>query len=131
MWYARAFALRTAPTILRAVPMAIFALFVLPAIGLDEWRLVPPTWSAGLGFLVTIGFTLALGCAISALVTISLLWTINGEGAATISVSLVWFLSGMLVPLPLFPECAQTVLQWLPFAGLLDQPFRIFTGDLP
>jgi ABC-2 type transport system permease protein len=37
LWYARAVALRTAPTILRAVPMSVFAAVVLPLIGLAEW----------------------------------------------------------------------------------------------
>jgi ABC-2 type transport system permease protein len=37
----------------------------------------------------------------------------------------------MLVPLPMFPAWAQPILAWLPFAGLVDLPFRIYTGHLP
>jgi ABC-2 type transport system permease protein len=38
--------------------------------------------------------------------------------------------SGLLIPLPLFPDWARTVLRWLPFAGILDQPARIYAGHI-
>ena len=59
LWYARAIAWRTAPTMLRAVPMAIFASVVLPLIGLDEWRL----GSAGI-LASAVGFVAAMFCAL-------------------------------------------------------------------
>ena len=37
----------------------------------------------------------------------------------------------MIVPLPLFPDWAQPIVQALPFAGLVDLPFRVFTGHIP
>ena len=42
LWYARALAWRTAPTLLRAVPMCVIAAVVLPLVGLGEWRLAGP-----------------------------------------------------------------------------------------
>ncbi len=42
----------------------------------------------------------------------------------------VVLLSGMVDPLPLFPEWAQVALRSLPFAGLVDLPFRIYTGHI-
>jgi ABC-2 type transport system permease protein len=131
LWYARALALRTAPTVLRVIPMAIFAIVVLPLVGLDEWRLALPTPGAGLAFALAIVFAIALGCAITALVNISLLWTVSGDGMVMIVTTAVSFCSGMIVPLPLFPDWARVILEWLPFAGLVDLPFRIYAGDLP
>jgi ABC-2 type transport system permease protein len=131
LWYARAIALRTAPTVLRVVPMTIFAMVVLPLIGLDEWRLAPPTLAAGLAFACALVFAVVLGCAITALINISLLWTLSGEGIVMVTTSAVSLLSGMIVPLPLFPDWAQSVIQWLPFAGLADLPFRVYTGNIP
>ena len=55
--------------------------------------------------------TLLLGCALTTLINISLLWTISGEGAVILLTSLVTFLSGMIVPLPLFPDWAQPIVQ--------------------
>jgi ABC-2 type transport system permease protein len=37
----------------------------------------------------------------------------------------------MIIPLPLFPEWAQPIVQALPFAGLVDLPFRVYTGHIP
>jgi ABC-2 type transport system permease protein len=116
---------------LRAVPMTVFAMLVLPVIGLPEWQLAPPSLAAGLGFVVALAGALVLACAMSTLINVTLLWTVSGDGMVMIAATSVSFFSGLLVPLPLFPDWAQPVLEWLPYAGLADQPFRIYTGDLP
>jgi ABC-2 type transport system permease protein len=132
LWYARALAWRTAPTVLRAVPLCLFASIGLPLIGLDEWRLAaPPTFASALAFSATLVCTLLLGCALTTLLNVSLLWTVSGEGAVVLMTTLVTSLSGMMVPLPLFPEWAQPIVLALPFAGLVDLPFRLFTGHIP
>jgi ABC-2 type transport system permease protein len=132
MWYVRALAWRTAPTILRAMPMCVIATVILPLIGLDEWRLAsPPSTASAVAFGATLMCTLLLGCALTTLINISLLWTISGDGAVMVLTTLVTFLSGMIIPLPLFPEWAQPIVQTLPFAGLADLPFRVFTGHIP
>lgn len=132
LWFARALAWRTAPTILRAVPMCVVAAVLLPLIGLGEWRLAtPPSIASALAFAATLVCTLFLGCALTTLINITLLWTISGEGAVILLTTLVTFLSGMIVPLPLFPDWAQPIVRALPFAGLVDLPFRVFTGHIP
>jgi ABC-2 type transport system permease protein len=130
-WFVRAMAWRMAPTILRAVPVAFMAMVVLPLTGFEEWRLAPPpTLGAGAVFALALGCTLLLSGALTTLVNVSMLWTISIDGAATVFTLLVTLLSGMLVPLPLFPDWAQPVLMALPFAGLADVPFRIYSGDI-
>lgn len=131
LWFARAVALRTAPTLLRLVPLLVFAMIVLPLVGLDEWRLAPPAPAAGAAFVLTLVGALVLSCAITTLINISLLWTISGDGTVMIVTTAVAFFSGMTIPLPLFPDWAQTTLAWLPFAGVVDLPFRVYAGDLP
>lgn len=131
LWYARAVAQRTAPTALRAVPLVIVAAGVLPVVGLGEWRLdAPASLVAAGGFALALAFALALGCAISTLINISLLWTVAADGIVILASTLLLLLSGMLIPLPMFPDAWQGVLRWLPFAGLVDLPFRIYTGHL-
>ena len=131
LWSARAVAHRTAPTVLRAVPMVVFATVILPLVGLGEWRLEPPvSLAAGAGFALAVGGALALACAISTLVNITMLWTIQNDGVLIIVTSVVSLLSGLLVPLPLLPDWAQPVLRWLPFAGVLDLPYRIYNGHI-
>jgi ABC-2 type transport system permease protein len=131
LWYARAVAQRTAPTILRAVPMVVVASIGLPLIGLAEWRLGPPaSLAAGAGFAVALGCALALGCAITTLVNVVLLWAIENDGILIILSAAVSLFSGILIPLPMFPDWAQPVLRWLPFAGIVDLPFRIYSGHI-
>lgn len=131
MWYARAVAHRSAPTILRGVPMAIIATIGLPLIGLGEWRLAPPaSLASGIGFALALAAALALACAISTLINITVLWTIQNDGVLIVFTSAVSLLSGLLVPLPLLPDWAQPVLRWLPFAGVLDLPYRVYNGHI-
>jgi ABC-2 type transport system permease protein len=132
LWYARAIAQRTAPVLLRAVPMVMLSTVGLSLVGLDEWRLGPPaSLASGIGFAVALGCGLALVCALSTLINITLLWTISGEGIVMVMTTAVSMLSGLLIPLPLLPEWAQPVLRWLPFAGVFDLPFRIYAGHVP
>ncbi|MEZ5276236.1 MAG: ABC-2 family transporter protein [Opitutaceae bacterium] len=123
-WFARAIALRTAPTLLRAVPMVILALTFF---GMRP----PESLPAGCGFLLVMVGTIALSCAITVLVGISLMWTISGEGQIQLLPAVVTLFSGMLVPIPLFPEWARPIVEWLPFKGLVDAPYRVYLGHIP
>ena len=123
-WYCRALAWRAAPTLLRALPMVAIA---MPLLGMQP----PASLTAGLACAAAIGGALLLGCAITTLMNISLLWTVSGDGISQLVPVLVVVLSGMALPLPLFPAWAQPLLRVLPFAGLVDTPFRLYVGHLP
>jgi ABC-2 type transport system permease protein len=130
-WFARALAQRTAPVLLRAAPMVVFAAIVLPLIGLDAWRLAaPPSLAAGLGFVAALACGLAVSCAISVLLYIAWLWIATAEGVVTMVSTVVSMFSGLLIPLPLFPDGWRPLLRWLPFAGVLDQPARVYSGAI-
>jgi ABC-2 type transport system permease protein len=131
-WYCRAVAWRSAPVVLRLVPMVVIAALILPLCGLGSWAMRPPvSLAAGAAWLLTMGGALAVSAAITTLMSISLLWTISGEGIAVLVSALTALLSGMIIPLPLFPEWAQVGLRALPFAALLDLPARLYTGHIP
>ena len=54
-WFCRTITLRTATTALRSMPMIIFAVWVLPLVGLSEWILSPPADLLTLGvFLISL-----------------------------------------------------------------------------
>jgi ABC-2 type transport system permease protein len=130
-WYSRALAWRSAPMVLRSGPMLLLAMVVLPRLGLGDWALrPPPSLAAGGLWLLTMAGALAVSCAVTTLMSISLLWTISGEGIGILVGSLVSLLSGMVIPLPLFPDWAQPVLRVLPFAAMMDLPARVYTGDI-
>jgi ABC-2 type transport system permease protein len=131
MWYARAVAIRTAPTLLRCIPMTIFAMLILPMLGLGEWRLIPPpSIAAGIAFAIAVIGAIALSCAFTMLVNLSVLWTMSPDGLTVIAVTAVIIGSGMVIPLPLFPQWSQWIFRALPFAGMIDLPFRLYAGNL-
>ena len=61
----------------------------------------------------------------------TLFWTVTGLGVQRILPSFVTLLSGMGIPLPLFPDWMQPFLRAQPFSGLVDIPARLFCGALP
>jgi ABC-2 type transport system permease protein len=124
LWYARAIAARSAPTLLRCIPIFVLA---IPFLGMQ----VPPSLPSALAWLAAMAGALLLVSAASALITITLLWTVSGDGIARIVPSLALLGSGMIIPIPLFPAWAQTILNILPFKGMADAPFRLYSGHLP
>ncbi|MFA6108831.1 MAG: ABC-2 family transporter protein [Candidatus Latescibacterota bacterium] len=124
LWYFRALASRGAPTLLRATPVLAVALLCL---GLRP----PASAAAGAAWALAMVGALLLSGAVSNLLHVSLMWTITGEGIAQLVQVAVFLLSGLIVPLPLYPDWAQTAIAWLPFRGLADLPFRLWAGHLP
>lgn len=124
LWYTRALAARSAPTLLRATPMFVAGILFL---GMRP----PPSLAAGFAWLLATLGALFLVSAVSTLITVTLLWTISGDGIARLVPSLALLGSGLIIPLPLFPEGMQPLLRFLPFRGMADDPFRLYIGHLP
>jgi len=40
-------------------------------------------------------------------------------------------MSGLIIPLPFFPDWLQPILNFMPFRGIIDVPFRIYMGHIP
>jgi ABC-2 type transport system permease protein len=132
LWYARVIALRTARTTLRCLPIFLVAGLVLPITPLARWSLLgPASGEAALVFALAMTVAVLLSAAITSLVHVSLLWTISGDGLARVVPALVIVFSGGVIPLPLFPDWSQPLLAALPFAGLGDTPYRIYSGHIP
>lgn len=132
LWYMRTVAMRTASVSLRCIPQFIVVGMLLPYTPAADWALAPPVSLAAAGvFVVAMIAALFLSCAMTMLVHVSLLWTISGEGLARVLPAFVMIFSGMIVPLPLFPDWSQPILNVLPFRGLADVPYRIYTGHIP
>lgn len=123
LFYTRMLAQRVAPTLLRSIPMLIIATVA----GWIRW----PGPAALAAWAATMLGALMLSCALSTLMTISMFWTISGQGIARLTMGMGFLLSGMVIPLPLFPDSLQPVLTALPFRGVCDAPYRVFTGHIP
>lgn len=123
LWFARAVAFRSAPTVLRALPMLILALLFLG-------MLPPASLASTAAWLASMFGALLLSAAITEIMTISLLWTISGEGIARLMPSFSIVFSGLIVPIPLMPGWAQAICNALPFRGLMDTPARLYMGHI-
>ena len=124
LWYSRAVANCTATPLLRSNPLFIVAMLWL---GMQP----PDSIASGFAWAASMVGAISLACAISTILMIAILWTISGEGFMRIVPAMVFVFSGNILPLPLFPDWAQTTLQLLPFAGLSDLPNRLYVGNIP
>ena len=124
LWFCRGVAGVVAPMMLRMVPILIIAALCF---GLGA----PASLAAGTLWLLSAGAAVLLSAAVSTLMSISLLWTVSGLGATRLLSASFYFFSGMVVPLPLFPDWAQPIIRVLPFRALADTPFRIYSGHIP
>jgi ABC-2 type transport system permease protein len=124
LWYSRHVAMRTAPALLRSVPIFMLA---LPFFGLQP----PPSVAAAAAFVCSLLGAVLLSAAITNLLAISLFWTLSGEGLTRMLPQIANLFSGLIVPLPLFPSFLQPLVLMLPFRGLMDTPLRLYLGDIP
>jgi ABC-2 type transport system permease protein len=131
IWLARGVADRTAPVLLRAVPQLVFSVVILRLVGWDEIALGPPA-SAGAGVLA--GVSALAGAGVAATVALvassTLFWTIAGAGTSVLFSTMIWVMSGVTIPLPLFPDWLQPLILALPFRAMIDVPFQIYLGTI-
>jgi ABC-2 type transport system permease protein len=124
LWYSRSVAMQFAPTLLRSVPQFVLAGFFF---GLQA----PASLASAAAWVLATAMAFLLSGAIATLITMSLLWTVSGEGISLITTAMMPLLAGLIVPLPFFPDWAQAILNFLPFRGMMDVPFRLYVGHIP
>ena len=126
-YYARIMAQKITGSLMRAIPMLVFA-GLLPA----GWGISLPASVPGL-LLSLASLLLGLLC-VSALENITMAFTmrtLDTRGVQAMLNLLMMTLSGNILPLTLFPDSWQKVITLLPYAQLLDAPIRLYTGDAP
>lgn len=122
-FYARSLSFRLFSTLLRATPLFLIAVifFNLP---------LPRNIESFSYFSLSLVLSGLLSSAITSLVMSSLFWTLSGEGIQRLLPHFVMFSSGMVVPLPLFPDSIRSFFELLPFRGVIDIPCRLYAGGL-
>ncbi len=124
-YYARIMAQKLMGSLMRAVPMLLFA-YLLPR----GWGMCLPKSTSGL--LATIP-ALLLGllcvCALENITVAFTMITLDPRGMQGLLNLLMLTLSGNLFPLTLFPESWQKIITFFPYAQLLDAPIRLYTGE--
>jgi ABC-2 type transport system permease protein len=130
VWFARSLAWRTAPVFLRMLPMFVVAMIIVPMIA-PGWELAPPASAAAFAmWIACFAGAVLVSAALTTLINVTLMWTLTGDGVPMLIATCATMFGGLIIPLPLFPEWAKPVLFALPFAGMLDMPSRVFSGDI-
>ena len=131
LWFARAGGWMTSRAVPRAALMFLLAGVTLPLLGLGEWSWAPPESLAQAAlFVVSMALVVALSSAMVMLLNVAVVAIVNDRGVNVLFSPFVIVLSGNLIPLAIFPDWMHAWLFVQPFAGLVDIPFRIYSGNL-
>ena len=126
-YYARIMAQKITGSVMRAVPMLLFAA-LLP----EGWGIcMPASVPALLLSLLALGLGLLCVSALENITMAFTMRTLDPRGVQAMLNLLMMTLSGNILPLTLFPDRWQKVITLLPYAQLLDAPIRLYTGDTP
>lgn len=82
-------------------------------------------------FLLSTVFSFMISWLISALIGLLCFWVLQLGEVKTIKDGIILLLSGKIIPLWLFPESMQKVLEFLPFQYIYQTPLSIYVGKLP
>jgi ABC-2 type transport system permease protein len=81
-------------------------------------------------FFLSLALAVWLSFGLRFLYNVAAFWLLDQRGVgALVSITAI-FLSGFLVPLNYFPNWAQGIVTWLPFAGMLQAPIEVLLGKL-
>ena len=126
-YYARIMAQKITGSLMRAVPMLLFASLLPKGWGLS----LPASVPALLLSLLALGLGLLCVSALENITMAFTMRTLDPRGVQAMLNLLMMTLSGNILPLTLFPDSWQKVITLLPYAQLLDAPIRLYTGDVP
>ena len=126
LWMARTLSTRFSRAVLRCMPILIVAAFLPAPYGLT----LPPNFTQGLFFVITL--LLATFCVntFTMLVYISCFYTVNSQGIRLAATTIADFLSGGYLPLLFMPAALRTVIEHSPFGAMENLPFRIYSGNI-
>ena len=125
-WYAEHLGYKLSATILRCLPLLLFATIMPKSIRI----MAPPSVSAFMLFLLALIIGALLTSAISMIIVYLTFKTLSARGTASICNTVCGILGGLYIPLVFMPQSVQNVLNYLPFRFVLDLPARIYIGNI-
>ncbi|MBP5624119.1 MAG: ABC-2 family transporter protein [Lachnospiraceae bacterium] len=126
-YYVRIMAQKLMGSLMRGIPMLVFAA-LLP----KGWGIVLPNSVPGLlAGVMALVIGLLCMCALENITMAFTMRTLDPRGIQAMLNLLMVTFSGNLLPLTLFPDSWQKVIKVLPYSQLLDAPIRLYTGEYP
>lgn len=89
---------------------------------------LPPDLPTAAAFFVSLTLAVGLGGAYGFLVQSSAFWLLDVRGPNALAWITAQFLSGVFLPLVLFPGWLQSLARALPFASMIQFPVEVFLG---
>lgn len=124
MWFVRSMASKLAPMLTRA-PILLLAGFLIPGgYGMDA----PASAMHLAGFVLALACALLLAASMECFAYMMQMDVRVGDGISRGFMIVAQLLSGLMLPLQLWPEWMQGFLRFQPFAGVMDLPLRLYTG---
>lgn len=109
-------------TLGRGLPPTVFAVLVFHI----ELPKDPLVWVA---FTVSVLLAVVVSFAIRFMVALSGFWLLDSRGVQTLAGTLAMFMSGMLLPLTVFPPWLRDVAQVLPWSAMRQVPSDVYLGQ--
>jgi ABC-2 type transport system permease protein len=101
-------------------------------IGLVLFHIRPPASPLlAVGFLVSVILAITVSFAIRFLVAATAFWVLDSSGFKVMSGVCAMFLSGMVLPLNLFPGWFGTLVNALPWSAFVQVPIDVYLGRHP
>ncbi len=122
-WWAQDMGRALGQLLLRGMPLVLIFALIYPV----HW---PTSLSQWLLFALSMALALFVSFAWRFLVSLSAFWTSDAMGVMRMAMGAVTILSGFVLPISFFPDWAARLMQWLPFAGMINTPIEVFIGVL-
>jgi ABC-2 type transport system permease protein len=113
----------------RAVYHILYRLLPTVAMGLVLFRVsLPDDPLAWLAFPLALLMAIIISFAFRFMVNVGAFWMTDLRGLYAFVLVFVNLLSGFLVPLAFFPSGLRTLVEFLPFAGMVSIPINVYLG---
>ena len=124
MWLVKNMANRVSRFILRCLPVLILAFLLPKPFGL----MLPKDILTFVLFIIAAVFAFILVNLYCMYLYIVAFYTINSSGITTVANALSGLLTGLVIPLPFFPEPVLKVVNIMPFASMQNVALYIYSG---
>lgn len=126
MWFSKIFGEKLSGALLRFLPVILIAVLLPSPFNLDLSITLPRL----LIFIIAFSLSSILTVSIILLYHVICLITLDEKGIVNIFMVLSDILSGLVLPIPFFPNFLQKISNFLPYRYVSDFPFRLYVGNI-
>lgn len=126
MWFCKIYSERLSKVVLRFLPVIIFALLLPKPFNLN----LSITLFRLIIFLISFFLASILVTLIILFYHIVCLYTLDEKGVVNILMVISDLFSGLVIPIPFFPNIIQKIISFFPFRYISDFPFRLYVNDI-